>query len=255
MNVCTKCNDTFVPKWKHAKFCSQACRWETYDEIHGMAIGATFGNLTIIGREIQNGPNRLVRVQCICGSVRDVFRNTLTKGNIETRSCGCVKAANQSKRMTVHGAVGKSHVNASTYASWKAMKARCTNPKSPYWHVYGGIGITVCARWQLSFAAFLEDMGPRPSKNYSIDRIDVDGNYEPGNCRWATAIEQGRNKRHNRILEWRGESMCLTELALRYHVHPVVLHNRLKRGVSLEMALSIPSKSINILKKRNNANL
>ena len=78
------------------------------------------------------------------------------------------------------------------------MKARCLNSNDPYWNIYGGRGITICDEWQHSFEAFLADMGERP-EGTSIDRIDPDGNYEPANCRWATAIEQANNKRERYV--------------------------------------------------------
>jgi hypothetical protein len=81
-----------------------------------------------------------------------------------------------------------------TYRSWQAMRQRCTNPTNASWAHYGGRGITVCERWQDSFESFLADMGERPTGR-TLDRVDVDGNYEPGNCRWATPLEQARNKR------------------------------------------------------------
>ncbi len=85
--------------------------------------------------------------------------------------------------------------NLKEYNAWNAMKNRCNNPKDPSFYRYGGRGISVCDRW-LTFENFLADMGNRPSKRYSLDRINNDGNYEPGNCRWATAKVQGANKAH-----------------------------------------------------------
>lgn len=81
------------------------------------------------------------------------------------------------------------------YGSYQAMKHRCLNPKNKHYINYGGRGITICQRWLDSFRNFMEDMGPKPTPKHTIDRIDSDGNYEPGNCRWATPKEQSKNKR------------------------------------------------------------
>jgi hypothetical protein len=92
------------------------------------------------------------------------------------------------------------------------MIDRCENANTPFWHIYGGRGIKVCKRWREDFTAFLSDMGERPSPDHSIDRYpDKDGDYQPGNCRWATAKEQARNFRKNLIVELDGESMSLSE--------------------------------------------
>lgn len=116
------------------------------------------------------------------------------------------------------------------YRIWKLMRGRCANPKTPHWHRYGGRGITVCDRWRDSFANFLADMGRAPTPRHTIDRFpDPDGNYEPDNCRWATRRQQARNTSTNRMVAWRGESLCLAEWAERLEVTPRALALRLRR--------------------------
>lgn len=140
--------------------------------------------------------------------------------------------------MTKHGMCGTP-----TYLSWKSMLRRCDNPRSDNYHRYGGRGITVCQEWRESFVVFLRDMGNRPAGT-SIDRIDNDGNYEPGNCRWATGEVQARNKGCDRgrlIVEFEGALLTVTQAARRIGMHPTVLYGRLvKCGWPLEMALSKP---------------
>jgi hypothetical protein len=116
------------------------------------------------------------------------------------------------------------------------MKHRCTYPSNPKWASYGGRGIKVCDRWQDSFPAFLEDMGPRPSPKHSIDRIDFDGNYEPTNCRWTTSTTQTRNKGTTRTLTYEGETLCLADWAERFGVGRGTVHYRLSQGWTFEEA-------------------
>jgi hypothetical protein len=108
-----------------------------------------------------------------------------------TQSCGCLQK-DRAKDNAKHGKTGSPE-----YHAWSAMIQRCTNPKTKQYKDYGGRGIRVCQKWKCSFESFYADMGPRPSKAHSIDRKDNDGNYEPGNCRWATEREQKMNTRQN----------------------------------------------------------
>jgi hypothetical protein len=125
------------------------------------------------------------------------------------------------------------------YHIWHNMRTRCT-PGWREFHNYGGRGISVCERWANSFEAFYEDMGPRPSENHSIDRIDNDGNYEPGNCRWATRKEQGRNTRFNVMIEYNGAIRCAAEWAEIFRLSTSNILSRLSLGWSIERALTTP---------------
>lgn len=109
------------------------------------------------------------------------------------------------------------------------MRERCESPKARYYHRYGGRGISVCERW-LKFENFLADMGERPPR-MSLDRFpNNDGNYEPGNCRWATNLQQHRNKSSNRLISHEGETLTVTEWAERFGIQRAALYERLKRG-------------------------
>lgn len=124
-----------------------------------------------------------------------------------------------------------------TWRSWSSMRQRCTNKNLPHYRHYGGRGITVCERWSV-FENFLADMGERPHGT-SIDRIDKDGNYEPGNCRWASNRQQQVNSRNARMLTYQGETMCITDWAKRLGLLQQGLSERLK-VMSVEEALSHP---------------
>ncbi len=122
------------------------------------------------------------------------------------------------------------------YMLWQAMKTRCESANHPSFHRYGARGITVCERWRSSFAAFAEDMGPRPAGG-SLDRIDNNGNYEPGNCRWATREQQGRNRSDNRRSEWMGKPRLWIEIAIEANVDYLCLRYRLDAGMEVTSAI------------------
>lgn len=167
--------------------------------------------------------------KCECG-VRSVLNCHKVKTG-HTRSCGCFRNEKSSQRL-VKNINGNKHGGCHTeaYKSWQKMKARCENKAQYGYESYGGRGIVVCERWQ-SFALFLEDMGERPS-GMSIDRIDVNGNYEPENCKWSTVKEQGRNKRNNRNLVIHNESRCVVEWAEIAGISDSMIRSRLTKGWS-----------------------
>ena len=132
--------------------------------------------------------------RCSCGRMTTVVGPDLRSGH--TKSCGCLSVALVIERSTRHGGARR-HAHTSEHRSWAHMKERCRNAECNDYANYGGRGIRVCERWE-SFENFLADMGPRPSAKHSIDRINNDGNYEPGNCRWATRCQQNSNQRMRR---------------------------------------------------------
>lgn len=175
--------------------------------------------------------------ECDCGGKRTVRGDRLICGHI--KSCGClwVEAHHQNTRK--HGCA-RDKAWTPEYATWLGMKARCYQPHCSEFKNYGGRGIQVCERWINSFSSFLADMGERPSATHSIDRINMDGHYEPDNCRWATLKEQARNKRSNHLVTFNDETLCVAEWAERYALPSTIVLTRLYRGWSVERALTTP---------------
>lgn len=127
------------------------------------------------------------------------------------------------------------------YSSWTNIKSRCRNKANPSYRHYGGRGIRVCDRWHDSFDAFLADVGPRPNMAHTIDRIDNNGHYEPGNCRWATRKQQAGNKRSNVLLTFQGETRIIAEWSLLTGIQLCTLYARKKYGWPDEQILSVPA--------------
>jgi hypothetical protein len=147
---------------------------------------------------------------CDCGNEKIVYGTNIKRGY--TQSCGCIqKESVLAFYASVDEKVGGRAKKMPEYSNWMSMKRRCYNPNTVLFHLWGGRGITVCDRWKNSFSAFYEDMGPRPSKGHSIDRIDNSLGYSPDNCRWATQSEQSRNTRINVLLTYKGETLCLPD--------------------------------------------
>lgn len=201
--------------------------------------GQKFGRLTVIGvAPRQAGQKRPLWVcKCDCGRENRLLAYQLRAG--KTKSCGCLAADNARARLMKHGYAAYAKTEPE-YMVWAAMIKRCTNQNHDRYKRYGGRGISVCERWK-DFRNFIADMGNRPSPIHSIERDRVDGNYEPGNCRWATPEEQASNRGDNRILELNGAKKTLSQWARDIGITHTSLAERIDSGRwSLEDALTTP---------------
>lgn len=191
-------------------------------------VGQQFGNWTVISRAIprrDSGSRAMWTIRCECGAERAIAGPRLKKS---TPSC----SACNPRHGRGHGVVNHGYTSAGkrspVYSSWANMIARCTYPSNPAFAHYQRRGITVCDRWR-DFRNFLADMGERPSPNHTLDRIDNNGNYEPGNVRWATKREQANNRVTNIRFDYRGKSYTMAELARATGVNKDLLRGRLCR--------------------------
>ena len=207
-----------------------------------VVLGEKWFRWTVL-RSIEGSNPRKVMCRCDCGIEKAVNYSNLRRGL--TKSCGCLWIE-IARSQSTHGET-RGHRVSPEYTAWAGMKDRCFRVTSPKFGDYGGRGITVCDRWRDSYEDFLADMGRRPSSKHSLDRIDVNGNYEPNNVRWATDHEQSRNKRNNVMLTVRGEQKVLRDWAAQLGSNRDVVRNesrirwRLKHGWSSEDAILTPN--------------
>lgn len=206
--------------------------------------GQRFGMLEVIGvpfsiRTAPIGKKCAVAVcRCDCGKITCPATVALHKRH--TQSCGCLIGRSASIRELTHGhSVGGK--KSPEYRAWVAMRARCLNPLNEFYRRYGGRGITISQRWE-SFENFLEDMGLRPTSDHSLDRINNDGPYSKENCRWATFIEQQRNKSDSILISAFGETKSIMEWPddPRCRVSHSVLRNRVRLKWSPEDTITVP---------------
>jgi len=199
-----------------------------------ISTGDVYGRFSVLGIYREADPlvkQLFARVQCSCGSPpRYVRSDDLRNG--KSQSCGCL----HKERVTKHGAWGNP-----LYTVWKSMVDRCTNPANKKYPRYGGRGIAVCNRWH-DIGNFIADMSQGYKKGLTIDRRDNDGNYEPDNCRWATAKQQTRNYSRNVVLEHDGRSLCAVDWAIEAGLPAKVLYDRISAGWTASRALTTPVK-------------
>ena len=191
-----------------------------------------------------------------CPGLCVVKRTVTHRGNGSPK--GVTMKENKTDKRFKHGCSGSRTGTRRTgeYESWAGIIKRCLDVNSPRFVDYGARGITICARWRNSFENFIADMGLKPTPQHSIDRINNDGNYEPGNCRWATPSQQNRNKGNNRRITLNGQTKLLAEWSELTGISASLILKRIKAGWSIEKTLSVkPISTRKTFLQRNNVNI
>jgi hypothetical protein len=191
--------------------------------------GQQYGRLVVLQYAWRIRGIRYWHCGCTCGNVKVLRQDNFIYGR--TKSCGCLR------REYIASVTLEVKPARRTYNSWRSMLERCYNPHCKGYCYYGGRGIRVCRRWRESFANFLADMGDAPP-GLTLDRRDNDRGYSPGNCRWATRVEQNQNMRRNVFITYKGKTQVVSAWAREYGLHPEVVRKRLYRGWTLERALT-----------------
>lgn len=196
--------------------------------------GQKFGRLTVIGRAESTNYNSKWLCVCECGNNATVFGMSLKSG--KTKSCGCLQKEIRIKKATTHGMSGTR-----IHQEWLTMKYRCLNEKSTRYYRYGGRGITVCDEWLNDFQTFYDwAMANGYNDTLTIDRIDVNGNYEPSNCRWVDVGVQNNNTCRNHYITYNGVTHTIAEWARIKNKKYNTLNSRIWNGWDVEKALNTP---------------
>jgi len=204
--------------------------------------GQRFGRLVVLydtGERSSNG-QVIWRCRCNCRAEVDVRSDHLTSG--ATRSCGCYNRERVAERRTVHG-MTRNKKASPIYKAWASMLQRCENPNDKRYKDYGGRGITVCDEWHDPVVFIDWALANGWEEGLTLDRIDNNGNYEPGNCRWATRKEQAQNKRNNRFITFNGKTQCLADWSRETGITRDALWQRIYHSHwPIERALTEPAR-------------
>lgn len=211
--------------------------------------GQTFERLTVIFQTESKKGHRMFECKCACGKTVTVRGSALVSGN--TSSCGCwnieakLITAKARTKLFVYDENGKINPEYSTY---RHMKARCYNENNKKYKDYGARGIVVCDRWLESYANFINDVGKRPTESHTLDRIDVNGNYEPGNCQWALPVVQSNNQRRNIFMHLNDFLVSQAQLAKILGINPKSVEFQRKRGLSAQQIINKYKKPDYVIK-------
>ena len=197
-------------------------------------LGQIIGECVYL-READSPKLRRCEFECRCGKVFTADLADVKRKRIQ--SCGCYNLQRVQETHTRHGQSKRGQVS-KEYNTYAAMLSRCYNPNNKKYVDYGGRGILVCSKWLQSFENFYADMGSKPTPEYTIDRVDNDAGYSPENCRWATQSEQCRNRRSNRMIEYKGELKTLIDWSETVEIEWKVLDDRLRRKWPIERAFT-----------------
>lgn len=233
---CLLCGDEFEIRRDHL-LRQEACRKCSDAKKIVDMTGRRYGRLVVEKLHHRSGRKTFWQCLCDCGNTSVVRNSALTSGN--TKSCGCLNNELRLERNYTHRMS-----DSIEYQSWSCAKTRCTNENINRADRYSGRGIIMCDRWFNSFENFYQDMGKRPSKKHSLDRIDNNGNYEPGNCRWATQTEQMNNTSINVLIDVNGEMLTRGQISKRYNLNYSTIRYRIAAGWDINKIISTRPRPI-----------